>query len=313
MNAPAGFIYPGDPGFPVREHRPEEAVAELLAARRTCVGRERRRAHGGPVLLRDRVRLPDRRAAQHQHAVAAVGQPLARRESAGWLRQSRTGITAAIRIRSSRAGRCSSFRSARSARPIPNINSPRVQSWNVTIERQLGIEWGVAASYLGSYTDRLWMQIQLNPAEFLGTGPCMLAGVSYPGVQHGRQPQSAAAAVARRAESGFGRAHWQPRSAYEHRRRRTIEVSGCRSVGAPPTGVSLTGNYTISRCFGDNTTGGFPQLAQGPTNPDDPDADRGHCDQDRTHLANFTVGYQTPEIANPRCARSPRTGASPAS
>ena len=63
-------------------------------------------------------------------------------------------------------------------------------------------------------------------------------------------------------------------------------------------GISLNANYTISRCFGDNTTGGFPQLAQGPTNPDDPDADRGHCDQDRTHLANLSLGYATPELGN---------------
>ena len=63
-------------------------------------------------------------------------------------------------------------------------------------------------------------------------------------------------------------------------------------------GVSVNGNYTVSRCFGDNTTGGFPQLAQGPTNPDDPAADRGHCDQDRTHIANLTLGYQTPQLTS---------------
>jgi hypothetical protein len=28
------------------------------------------------------------------------------------------------------------------------------------------------------------------------------------------------------------------------------------------------------------------------------DYERGHCDQDRTHLANFTVGAQTPEFGN---------------
>ena len=61
----------------------------------------------------------------------------------------------------------------------PDINSPRVQSWNVTVERQFGAEWGIAASYLGSYTDRLWLQIQENPGVFLGTGPCTINGVSY--------------------------------------------------------------------------------------------------------------------------------------
>ena len=62
----------------------------------------------------------------------------------------------------------------------PDINSPRTQSWNVTLEQQLGSEWGVSVSYLGSYSDRLWTQIQQNPAVFLGTGPCVLSGVSYP-------------------------------------------------------------------------------------------------------------------------------------
>jgi hypothetical protein len=76
---------------------------------------------------------------------------------------------------------------------------------------------------------------------------------------------------------------------------RGLKLSGRRRSA---NGVSLNGNYTWSRCFGDNTTGGFPQLAQGPTDPDHPEADRGHCEQDRTHLANLSVGYETPEAGN---------------
>jgi len=62
-------------------------------------------------------------------------------------------------------------------------------------------------------------------------------------------------------------------------------------------GVSLNGNYTLSRCFGLDwaNTGGN---AGGYTNPDDPDYDRGHCPQDRTHISNLTLGYQTPDVAN---------------
>ena len=44
------------------------------------------------------------------------------------------------------------------------------QSWNVTVEQQLGTNWGVSASYLGSYSDRLWGQVALNPGVFLGLG-----------------------------------------------------------------------------------------------------------------------------------------------
>ena len=62
----------------------------------------------------------------------------------------------------------------------PGINSPRAQSWNVTAEQQLGTSWGVSASYLGSYADRLWAQTAVNPGVFLGLGPCTLNTATGP-------------------------------------------------------------------------------------------------------------------------------------
>jgi hypothetical protein len=61
----------------------------------------------------------------------------------------------------------------------PGINSPRAQNWNVTLERQLGTDWGVAVGYLGSYTDRLWAQTAFNPGIYMGLGPCTIQGVRY--------------------------------------------------------------------------------------------------------------------------------------
>jgi hypothetical protein len=53
----------------------------------------------------------------------------------------------------------------------------------------------------------------------------------------------------------------------------------------------------LSRCFGLDwaNTGG---TSGGYENPADPDADRGHCDADRTHIANFTAGILTPHSDN---------------
>src|SRR3989454_9282578 len=66
------------------------------------------------------------------------------------------------------------------------------------------------------------------------------------------------------------------------------------------SGVSLSGNYTLSRCFGDPAfqTGGFPQIANGYTNPDDPAFDRGPCDQDRAHIVSFSAGAQMPQFSS---------------
>lgn len=73
---------------------------------------------------------------------------------------------------------------------------------------------------------------------------------------------------------------------------RGLKLSFHRRAAA---GVSLSGTYTVSRCYGDPAlqTGSFPLLGSGYTNPQDPTFDRGLCDQDRTHLASFTFSAQT--------------------
>ena len=66
-------------------------------------------------------------------------------------------------------------------------------------------------------------------------------------------------------------------------------------------GLSLNGNWTWGRCFGLQLgRGGGGGSGSGGGGPyaklDDLDYDRGHCDWDRTHLANLTVGYQSPQF-----------------
>lgn len=180
----------------------------------------------------------------------------------------------------------------------PEINSPRVQSWNVTIERQLGTDWAVSASYLGSYSNHLWNTQQLNPGVFLGVGPCTLEGVHYPVCTTSRNigtrrllslsrenPEAARKIGVLDLYTDIGT------QAY-----RGLKLTAQRRAAS---GVSLNGNYTWSRCFGDpiNTTGSFLQEAAGYTDPNNPAHDRGYCDQDRTHLASATVGVQTPSFS----------------
>jgi hypothetical protein len=62
------------------------------------------------------------------------------------------------------------------------------------------------------------------------------------------------------------------------------------------SGLSLSGNYTLSRCMGTKTPNTFSQIASGYTNPNDPEFDKGYCDQDRTHLASVTLGAETPSF-----------------
>ena len=179
----------------------------------------------------------------------------------------------------------------------PDINSPRVQSWNVTVERQLGTDWAVSASYLGSYADHLWYTQQLNPGVFLGLGPCTLQGVFYPvcttnrNVGPRRLLSVSGENLAAAQKIGVLDLYTDIGTQAYRGLKLTLQRRAAR-------GVSLNGNYTWSRCFGDpvGTTGSFLQEASGYTDPNNPALDRGYCDQDRTHLASLTVGAQTPEF-----------------
>jgi hypothetical protein len=179
----------------------------------------------------------------------------------------------------------------------PDINAPRIQSWNVSLEKQIGTNWGTSVSYLGSYSDRLWGLVELNPGVFLGLGPCTLQGVAISVCttngnlnqrrvlsRSGENPASAALIGNLDSHAAVGTQTY-----------RGLKLSMQRRAGS---GVSLNGNYTWSRCFGLEMPTGA-QFGIGFTDPSNPDYDRGHCDADRTHLANFTVGAQTPQFGSP--------------
>jgi hypothetical protein len=181
----------------------------------------------------------------------------------------------------------------------PDINSPRIQQWNVTIEQQLGTVWQVAASYIGSYTDRLWNQVAINPGVFLGTGPCTLQGVSYATCSNnGNLNQRRVFSLSNENPAAarlIGNLDIHASNGTQNYR--GLKLSFQRRAAG---GLSLSGNYTVSRCFGDPAfqTGGFPQIANGYTNPDDLSFDRGYCDQDRTHIGVLAAGVQTPQLAS---------------
>src|SRR5205814_9329946 len=170
----------------------------------------------------------------------------------------------------------------------PNVNPRRVQSYIVTLEKQVGTRWSVSANYLGRYSDHLWAEEAINPGVFMGLGPCTINGVAYTVCSTlanlNQRRVFSLQNPAQGALLGFVDEHndigWQRYSG--------LRLSGTRRYAS---GVSLTGNYTYSACEGTATPGSFAQIASGYTNPADPDMDKGHCDQDRTHLSNITAGY----------------------
>jgi hypothetical protein len=157
----------------------------------------------------------------------------------------------------------------------------------------------VSASYIGSHTDRLWEQVAVNPGVFLGLDPCTLQGVFYPTCTNNSNlnQRRVLSLSGENAAAASLIGNMDIHESVGTQDYKGLKLSFQRRAGR---GLSLSGNYTVSRCFGDPSlqTGGFPQIANGYTDPTNFDFDRGVCDQDRTHIGTFVAGVQTPEMNN---------------
>jgi hypothetical protein len=186
---------------------------------------------------------------------------------------------------------------------IPSIPShahpPMINQWNLSIQKQIGTEWVASASYIGSQTAHLWTVKQLNPAVFLGLGPCTLNGVNYAVCSttantDQRRVLSLLNPVAGEAYSFINEVDQGGTASY-HGLLLSVQRRAAR-------GVTLNANYTWSHCIADITFSDFntsPAAAYTDTN--NRSADRGNCimtGQDRRHLFNITAVAETPRFAN---------------
>src|SRR5262249_22523130 len=60
-----------------------------------------------------------------------------------------------------------------------NAKPTAVQQWNLSVQTQLGSNWLAQASYVGTSVSHLETGTDANPVQFLGLGPCTIAGINY--------------------------------------------------------------------------------------------------------------------------------------
>ena len=177
----------------------------------------------------------------------------------------------------------------------PDNNSARAQSWNVIVERQIGAVWQASASYLGSYTDRIWGQVQVNPGVYLGLGPCTLQGVLYPTCTTTANLNQRRTLSLENAEASRLIGSIERHEAVGTQNYHALRLSTQRRA---VNGVSISANYTRSYCVGNDPQVTFFTGGQSFQDPENPDWDRGNCTYSRKHIGNATVGWETPQFAN---------------
>jgi hypothetical protein len=181
----------------------------------------------------------------------------------------------------------------------PDIKPPRQQSWNVSVQRQLGDRLAISATYLGTYSDRLWNVRSLNPGVYI-PGSCTLETPTgfqtYPVCSILGNLNNRRLLTMQNFATGKYLGVVDEHTALGHQKYDGLLLS----VQRPSTqGVTVGANYTLSKCMGHPTQGGTtPNVGSGYVDPTNIDYDYGPCDIDRRHILNMTVGVQTPTFSN---------------
>jgi hypothetical protein len=160
-----------------------------------------------------------------------------------------------------------------------DMKPPYSDQWNVSVQRQLGDAWMVSANYLNNRGYRLPMGDQLNPAIFSpGATTATTNQRRRTSLENPREGQLYGSIIGVVPE-GTSQYHGLLLSA-QH-----------RAVG----GLSVSGNYTLSRCISDVVNYEPSVAGTELTKPGDPAYDRGSCGAtDQRHVVNLSTVYQVP-------------------
>ncbi|MBV8842140.1 MAG: TonB-dependent receptor [Bryobacterales bacterium] len=175
-----------------------------------------------------------------------------------------------------------------------DMPSTRMHSWNLSIQRQISQNWLVSANYVGNETEHLWTSTQENQPVFLGLGACTLGGVTYPTC-------STTANYNQRRQLSL----INPTAASLLGYVDVFDPGGTQSYNGLILGVqhryarglTISGNYTWSRCIGDYSQGfTTPNPGTGYQVPTNRRFDRGNCAFDRRQNFNLSASYQIPRF-----------------
>jgi len=180
-----------------------------------------------------------------------------------------------------------------------NAKSTYSQQWNLSIQRQIGQNWLVSSNYVGTSIIHLWGGNQINPAVFLGLGPCTLPGTttqiavcSTTGNINNRRKLNVQDSV---QGQFFGTMSQLDDGGTGNYNGLVLSVQRRQAKG-----VTVQANYTWAHCISDLANAELAVAGQNYTIPDNRGYDRGNCPtSDRRHSFAGSTVYQTPEFSRP--------------
>ena len=302
-NAPAGLHYPGDPGFPGKTgvNASWLKFAPRVGAAWDVQGDGRTSVRASYGLGYDQQFIG-------YYNGTFVASPFFNRltlvNPAGGLADPWSGVPGGQPFPRTQIGANAPFLPFGDYLSMPyDRERPRSQSWNVTVQRQFGVDWMAMASYVGTHGDHLWGIKMLNPALYIsnGTATCALPnGQTITGA--GTQCSTTGNTNQRRRFSLE-----RPQDGQLLGRVSEFDTNGTQDYRGlrlsldrrSPLGLTIGGNYTYSQCKQDFTSDGLPNVEEAYPDPSNRSAERGPCFGSRSHAANLTSVYEVPEFAHP--------------
>uniref|UniRef100_Q022M5 TonB-dependent receptor n=1 Tax=Solibacter usitatus (strain Ellin6076) TaxID=234267 RepID=Q022M5_SOLUE len=178
----------------------------------------------------------------------------------------------------------------------PNLGSPQINTWNLSIQRQVG-KWLISGSYLGNHTAHLWSSRELNPQIYI-PGNCTAGqyGLTAPGPCSSTSANNTAARrLLTLANPTWG--PWYSTIAY-------LDAGATSSYNGMilsaqhrmSNNFSMLANWTYSHCLADPST---TELT-GPSyvDPNNRSADRSNCSSDHRQQVNISGVLTTPTVHN---------------
>ena len=178
------------------------------------------------------------------------------------------------------------------------IRTPNISSWNLSLQRQVSTDWLVSASYIGTEATHIWSQNSINPAIYFPGGPCTIQGVVYnPCSSPGNTSQRRRLSLERPQDGQL----IGPFSIIDDGATQSYNGLLLNVQRRAARGVTVGTNYTFSRCIGDyaDLTSQGPDANETYTIPNNRRADRGNCNTDRRHLLNLTAVADSPSFGGP--------------
>lgn len=175
-----------------------------------------------------------------------------------------------------------------------DLASPTTYSWNLSIQRQIGSDWVASLTYLGSRVQHLYINQAINYAQIV-PGPIVTTGCAPTATNCNALANVQVRRVLSLLNQSAGQFVGNMDTWYPYG---TQLYNGLLSSIQKrfSHGVSMSANWTWSHCLG-YYQGFNSKPEETATNPANPLFDRGNCDSDRRHIVNLTAVAQAPNFS----------------